>query len=207
MCVCVCVCVCESVCAPGPGRFCPPLPPWLSGRTGNHREVQPAPPAGTSDLSYWTPASHTSACGANRRGGEGQRGGGWGSVYYVCVCVCVREGGVGRQREEDRWYSAKCQIVLQFLFCMFTFITDSKHTLAYWLIYIFVCRHTHTYQLLRTYRLEIHISTKTKKRENNVILQSSTTPRATETVLSVCSRDVFESWCISAAKQQKQNIQ
>lgn len=136
--------LCARVWVPGPGRCFPPLPPWLLDRTGNQREAQPAPLAGTSAPSYWTPASRTSTCGAN------QRKGGW-LVEKVCTCVfvCVfkwREG-VGR-------HSVK-------LFCHSDLdvyiITDSKHTPGI-LSYLHICTQTHTHT-----RVHTHTTRKPKK--------------------------------------------
>lgn len=79
------MCVCLCVCIPGLERYCPPLPPWLADRTQTQREEQPAPPAGTADPLYWTPASHTWTCGANRRSVAGVWEGQFGYVWLKAM--------------------------------------------------------------------------------------------------------------------------
>lgn len=125
--------LCVSVCVPDSWRCCPPLPPWFSGRTGNHRGVQQAPLADTSDLSYWTLASHTSAWGTER-GGRRKIGVRVRECVWECVFVNVREGRVEAHVAQDRWRgTAKCHIGIgnsDFPFCMFThrFQTHRVHT-------------------------------------------------------------------------------
>lgn len=143
------LCVCVVISVPGLGRCCPPVPPWLSGRTGNPGGVQPAPRAGTCDPSSWIPASHTSACGAPK--GRSVR-----RCMNAGAFVCVRDGGAGRQR--GGWIIPtkvpNCfAILILHVYIYYQFQTHPGKSLTYWYA------DTRAHMLIQAYCLEIHTST------------------------------------------------